>query len=71
MFYKDFENIGSKGGFLGGTGASTRDEVGNALHNNMTLKKCLGRMLTYCVVQITTKVSTRNDLHFDRAFLES
>jgi hypothetical protein len=29
--YKDFENIGSKGGFLGGTGASTRDEVGNAL----------------------------------------
>ena len=29
--YKDFENVGSKGGFLGGTGASTRDEVGNAL----------------------------------------
>lgn len=29
--YKDFENIGKKGGFLGGTGASTMDEVGNAI----------------------------------------
>ncbi len=29
--YKDFENIGKKGGFLGGTGTSTMDEVGNAV----------------------------------------
>jgi hypothetical protein len=27
--YKDFENIGKKGGFFGGTGATTMDEVGN------------------------------------------
>jgi len=29
--YKDFENIGKKGGFLGGTGASGMDEFSNAL----------------------------------------
>lgn len=29
--YKDFENIGKKGGFLGGTGTSGGDELGNAL----------------------------------------
>ena len=29
--YKDFENIGKKGGFLGGTGSSGGDELGNAL----------------------------------------
>lgn len=29
--YKDFENIGKPGGFLGGTGTSTMDEVGNAV----------------------------------------
>jgi len=28
---KDFENIGKKGGFLGGTGATTGDEISNAL----------------------------------------
>ena len=29
--YKDFENIGKKGGFFGGTGATKMDEVGNFL----------------------------------------
>lgn len=29
--YKDFENIGKPGGFFGGTGGSTMDEVGNAV----------------------------------------
>jgi hypothetical protein len=28
---KDFENMGKKGGFLGGTGATTGDEISNAL----------------------------------------
>ena len=29
--FKDFENIGKKGGFLGGTGSTTGDEIGDAL----------------------------------------
>ena len=29
--YKDFDNIGKKGGFFGGTGSSTTDEIGNVL----------------------------------------
>ena len=29
--YKDFENIGKPGGFFGGTGETTMDEVGNAV----------------------------------------